>query len=151
MRFREGDRVLFTSNTRGYSIGKGNPLVGTTYECPGKIKRIAGTVIQVFWDNGHSNSYRQDDLSPADPGKLDPNWAFRVKRINATPRGRLCNACGWRHPDEVTKCVRCGRPGEWMYTYICNSCGNELNTMDKKRCHQTACQCGGFTGWSRIN
>lgn len=56
---KKGMRVVLTKASKGYSIGESNPLVGTEWECTGKIVSVAS----VLWANGNLNCYRDGELT----------------------------------------------------------------------------------------
>ena len=76
------DRVFYVSGA--HRTGESNPLLGTTYECPGSVIEVRGdSSVSVRWDNGERNSYNNGDLMYAHlvEGKaMNPNSAFRMKK-----------------------------------------------------------------------
>ena len=82
--FDVGDRVKYISGRHGRSLS--NPMINTEYECTGTVDASFGKKrCTVLWDNGEHNSYDTGDLAHSkigEPGKLDPNTAFRMKKWN---------------------------------------------------------------------
>jgi hypothetical protein len=80
MKFKEGDRVIFVRNIRGYSLGRGNPIQGSSWACEGTVTH-AGTILTVRWDNGHLNSYVPECLELITPSN-NPNILFAARKRN---------------------------------------------------------------------
>ena len=76
--FKEGDRVYYTSGR--HRTGKANPLRGSSVECQGTVEGQLGGSLRVLWDNGSYNTYDESDLVHVGDSKLNPNFAFRLKR-----------------------------------------------------------------------
>jgi hypothetical protein len=62
--FTVGDRVVFVNNPYDYVVGSANPLLGTDWACIGTIISINDTAIEVHWDCGPCNIYRESCLAP---------------------------------------------------------------------------------------
>lgn len=68
---KKGMRVKLTKPKAHYTIGHGNPAVGSSYECTGTITAVdipaptssRRTIIRVRWDNTRHNSYHSGTLS----------------------------------------------------------------------------------------
>ena len=60
---RMGMRVILTRPDREYTIGFANPLFDTKWECVGTVDRYSGNSARVCWDNGESNTYKDNELS----------------------------------------------------------------------------------------
>jgi hypothetical protein len=56
--FKIGDRVILRASS-GYPAAPNNPKKGSKYACVGTVE---SEYIWVKWDNGHRNSYSDDDL-----------------------------------------------------------------------------------------
>jgi hypothetical protein len=69
-----GTRVLLTKPDRGYTINESNPLVGTKWECAGSVDDGRPGAVDVLWDNGHHNSYKDHELSSACGGRCKSIW-----------------------------------------------------------------------------
>ena len=69
-----GTRVILTNPDADYDIGRNNPKVGTTWECVGSITDYSNSRVDVMWDNGRSNSYKDRELSPACEGRCKSIW-----------------------------------------------------------------------------
>ena len=69
-----GMRVLLVAPDPGYSIGPSNPLIGTKWECEGVINGAYGGSIQVQWDNGKHNGYKNFELGIIDSDKYISIW-----------------------------------------------------------------------------
>lgn len=57
-----GMRVILVEPDPGYDIGQTNPAAGTKYECLGYIHDLFGGEIEVQWDNGFHNIYKDGEL-----------------------------------------------------------------------------------------
>ena len=66
-------RVKLTHPDPSYRIGPGNPKVGTKYECEGVVEYVGGSV-DVRWDNGHTNNYKEGELTILDYGICVSIW-----------------------------------------------------------------------------
>jgi len=73
----KGDRVAFVILDK-YSVGASNPLIGTNYECLGRVSHATTSGLRVDWDNGSHNSYSHSDLVLIKTG-VDPNRLFMFK------------------------------------------------------------------------
>lgn len=71
---KEGMKVLLTHPDEDYVIGHSNPATGTKYECFGIINSVGIGSIRVIWDNGTSNTYKEDELSLIDTGIIVDMW-----------------------------------------------------------------------------
>lgn len=69
-----GTRVVLTNPDKEYTIDSSNPLVGTKWECHGKIEMISRDRIMVRWDNYHTNSYKFGELSTTCEGICKSIW-----------------------------------------------------------------------------
>lgn len=78
--FKNGDRVIFTRNPRGYSIGKANPLRGTSYFCEGEVHDtdLDSEFVYVRWDNGETNDYIPECLELVRPKITLPEGLFQL-------------------------------------------------------------------------
>lgn len=75
----EGMVVVLTHPSPDYDIGPFNPLVGTEYECTGRITEIdiEEGDIYVDWQNGAGNAYVSNELSLyEDCDKVESIWNF---------------------------------------------------------------------------
>ena len=77
------NRVILIGNN--YNPCPEEPVWGSEYECVGTIhgfwKEESEYDVEVFWDNGHSNPYKIEDLScPPVLDKTNPNYTFRLKK-----------------------------------------------------------------------
>jgi hypothetical protein len=70
----KGMRVLLTKPAKHYEIGLDNPMIGTRWECEGTVKSHSGDNAHVFWDNGRSNGYKDNELSTASGGRCKSIW-----------------------------------------------------------------------------
>ena len=60
----EGVRVKLVNPDESYTIGEGNPVVGSEYECAGEIvEGFNGDTCEVTWDNGSYNTYKEFELA----------------------------------------------------------------------------------------
>lgn len=59
----KGWRVVLTHPDPGYSIDETNPVLGTEYECCGTILYCEDDFLEVEWDNGMTNTYKDMELS----------------------------------------------------------------------------------------
>ena len=69
-----GRKVLLAVPDKHYTIGVNNPLMGTEWECVGVISDIEDGLIQVDWDNGRFNSYKDGELIYVDAGRMESIW-----------------------------------------------------------------------------
>jgi hypothetical protein len=79
--FNIGDRVYYISGS--YTLGRSNPLKGSSYECQGTVVHSDGFITRVLWDNGISNSYFGNNLELVFRlNRTDPNtqWAEHKTR-----------------------------------------------------------------------
>lgn len=69
-------RVILTKPDEDYTIGLGNPVVGSKWECEGTVTEYSYEDASVRWDNGHSNGYKDNELSLADriEGRCKSIW-----------------------------------------------------------------------------
>jgi len=58
--------VVLTKPDPSYDIGRANPMQGTRYACKGVMVDAGGHSCHVDWNNGHSNSYKDNELSLAE-------------------------------------------------------------------------------------
>jgi hypothetical protein len=77
-----GDRVAFVLEK--YTIGQNNPVIGSEWECFGKVEGVAGRSCRVNWDNGKNNTYDCSDLVLVKmcgiPDRKNPNFLFAQKK-----------------------------------------------------------------------
>jgi hypothetical protein len=71
---RKGMHVTLTNPSPDYTIGKGNPKVGTKWECVGKVVEMCDGSIDVRWENGAFNTYKSRELSVAHGGRCKSIW-----------------------------------------------------------------------------
>jgi hypothetical protein len=69
-----GMRVRLTHPDPSYDIGLSNPRIGTKYECLGVVTETGYESIHVKWDNGHGNTYKDDELSLVNSGRFVDIW-----------------------------------------------------------------------------
>lgn len=69
-----GMLVVLTKLSRSYVIGPSNPKVGTSWECVGKVVEVYDGSIDVSWENGSSNTYKNGELSSAGGGRCKSIW-----------------------------------------------------------------------------
>ena len=73
----KGDRILLISKRHG--IAKSNPVVGSRHECEGTVTLVPGAkslskFLEVYWDNGHRNSYNKNDLMLTKKDECNSIW-----------------------------------------------------------------------------
>lgn len=66
--------VVLTKPCSSYTIGRGNPKVGTEWECVGKVVELYDGSIDVAWENGSYNTYQSRELSAAHGGRCKSIW-----------------------------------------------------------------------------
>ena len=71
---RKGMRVKLTHPDQDYYIDESNPAVGTEFECEGEIYFADRYDINVKWDNGTSNIYKDGELTSLDGGICVSIW-----------------------------------------------------------------------------
>jgi hypothetical protein len=71
---KKGMWVILTKPCRSYTIGRGNPKVGTEWECVGKVTDLYDGSIDVSWENGTCNTYKSHELSAAHGGHCISIW-----------------------------------------------------------------------------
>lgn len=59
---KDGMKVKLYKPNSSYKIGSANPAIGSKYECCGTIVDYGIVSINVEWENGTSNSYRDNEL-----------------------------------------------------------------------------------------
>lgn len=69
-----GMSVKLTNPDPKYRIDEANPKTGTEYECDGVVMYSTSYTIQVNWDNGEQNTYKDDELSVIDTGVYINIW-----------------------------------------------------------------------------
>jgi hypothetical protein len=69
-----GLRVILTDPDPGYNIGPYNPKIGTKWECVGTVTNSDSDEVEVRWDNGSNNIYKDFDLSAAIEGRFKSIW-----------------------------------------------------------------------------
>lgn len=67
-------QVILTHPDKTYTIDSANPLVGTKWECRGRIDMLSRDRILVRWDNGLANSYKFGELSTTCEGTCKSIW-----------------------------------------------------------------------------
>lgn len=70
----KGMRVVLTAPDNSYNINETNPEVGTVWECIGTVASCSSGSISVVWDNGCSNSYKDNELSASYEGRCKSIW-----------------------------------------------------------------------------
>ena len=69
-----GMRVRLTDPDPYYDIGRNNPKVGSGWECDGEVEDIHEEGIDVIWDNGSRNTYKDYELSATYSGRCKSIW-----------------------------------------------------------------------------
>jgi hypothetical protein len=69
-----GMRVMLTNPNPSYTIYESNPAVGSRFECEGEITTIDKDFVEVEWDNGSSNTYKNNELSLSNTGVCVGIW-----------------------------------------------------------------------------
>ena len=72
-----GSRVKLKNPDPAYIVGKGNPVMGSIYECEGTICKGGNTSkfsISVKWDNGYQNVYKDNELCFTIEGNFIDIW-----------------------------------------------------------------------------
>lgn len=72
-----GNKVVLIKPDAGYSIDPTNPLQGTKWACAGTIIDEDHALVHVRWDNGMTNSYKDNELAFAEPpaeGRCESIW-----------------------------------------------------------------------------
>ena len=69
-----GMRVFLTKPDKTYTIGKSNPLFGSRWECLGTVRDRMDGAAHVTWDNGHTNGYKDWELSSECGGRCKSIW-----------------------------------------------------------------------------
>jgi hypothetical protein len=71
---KKGMRVVLMSPSPNYDIGRNNPKVGTRWECGGSVTCSHKGFVDVSWDNGSSNTYKDYELSLTSEGRCESIW-----------------------------------------------------------------------------
>jgi hypothetical protein len=89
--FRINDRVVLTIQGK-YKPSRMNPIVGTEYFCEGDVIWFDGNDVEIAWDNGNTNTYKNNDLSfamiqnrTATPEDLEEGMEVRLRRFQEDP------------------------------------------------------------------
>lgn len=69
-----GMRVVLSNPDNDYNINETNPAVGTKWECCGSVYSNGEGSMSVNWDNGCSNSYKDNELSVSYEGRCKSIW-----------------------------------------------------------------------------
>jgi hypothetical protein len=59
---RVGMVVKLFAPSKTYTIGYGNPAVGTKFECTGRVVKVSHCQISVVWSNNNRNVYSDNEL-----------------------------------------------------------------------------------------
>lgn len=67
-------KVRLTNPDKEYDIGPNNPVVGSKWECDGKVVSYTSSNICVRWVNGAANDYKNNELSPLEGNDYISIW-----------------------------------------------------------------------------